>query len=1125
MWPGKVAWNVFATDAHEAGFYQGLPLDSFYIDPILLKSIIRNGENVLAVQTHNVEPNSSDLSSMAFLFFGMEDEHYTYATPPSWFPEPEKNILSADFKLKRTGETIYLFNPAGGIIGQVQYPAINSDHCYARSTDGDINWCVNNAPTPLAANDPNSCYTGYAETPVFSIPGGFYSITQSLSISTTQLGANIRFTTNGDEPDNTSTIYSTAITLDSTRAIRARVFANGFLPGRTISNSYLINEQSHLPIFTINTDSLNLWDENTGIYVLGPNADSLWPYLGANFWQDWRKPAAIEYFDKNKQKILHFNAEIEIYGNYSRSEPQKSFEIHLKDKYEAGSINYPLINDKSYITKYENIILRNSGTDWNVVHFRDALMEKIMKNTYSGYLAAESVRLFLNGSDWGVYNIHEKNNHKWVETNYELKKGEFNFLSEQGSRITAEEGSDKDYWELYDYATNQSPVSDEFYNQINSKLDLKNFSDYFIAETYYNNGDWIGDWTNNIKIWKPITENGLWRYLLLDLDFGLGLFGNVNDNRLEMARNPTANSHSSDIFDAILENPKFKNYFINRYADLLNTIYLPTNVESVMRSFKDSMAFDMNYHFTKWGSDTVSWNYEINRMMSFASQRPDITRDMLKAQFNLNGKISLTLQTSPPQAGRIEINTITPLTYPWTGIYFNGNPVTITAIPNPGFTFDHWVTSPLSGQGTDQQISLNYTSDDLITAHFTGTAGDAQVTVSEFNYNSNPSLDAEDWIELYNYANVDLDISGWMLMDEEDHHTFIFPTGTKIVANGYLVVVRDTCSFNNIYPEVLNSVGPMGFSLNNSGDQIRLYDHLGQPYLSFIYQTELPWPSEADGSGYTCELQNNSTDLSNGNNWAIGCFGGSPGKSGSNTLEFNIPISGEDYFCKNDTETLISKEFPNAIYKWSINGSPIADADSSTYSVSMVGHYSIDVSIANCVGRSKIITMKETPLAITPKVINGSRCGEGSVLLMANAPDSIYWYNSVSGETISGGNVLLTPELKESRTYFVRNGNICPSEFVKVEAKIRTECESAIAIYPNPSSGEATLILQYENLKAGNGLVQITDCCGKVLNSFSIEFSEYRSTYDIPVGGIPPGVYLISLYQNDFVHVAKMVRQ
>lgn len=35
------------------------------------------------------------------------------------------------------------------------------------------------------------------------------------------------------------------------------------------------------------------------------------------------KPAAFEFFDKSKQHIFSFNAEIEIYGNYSRAEVQK----------------------------------------------------------------------------------------------------------------------------------------------------------------------------------------------------------------------------------------------------------------------------------------------------------------------------------------------------------------------------------------------------------------------------------------------------------------------------------------------------------------------------------------------------------------------------------------------------------------------------------------------------------------------------------------------------------------------------------------------------------------------------------------------------------------------------------
>ena len=32
------------------------------------------------------------------------------------------------------------------------------------------------------------------------------------------------------------------------------------------------------------------------------------------------------------------------------------------------------------VDKIDDIVLRNSGTDWNVVHFRDAFMERLSEN-------------------------------------------------------------------------------------------------------------------------------------------------------------------------------------------------------------------------------------------------------------------------------------------------------------------------------------------------------------------------------------------------------------------------------------------------------------------------------------------------------------------------------------------------------------------------------------------------------------------------------------------------------------------------------------------------------------------------------------------------------------------------
>ena len=52
-----------------------------------------------------------------------------------------------------------------------------------------------------------------------------------------------------------------------------------------------------------------------------------------------------------------------------------------------------------------------------------------------------------------------------------------------------------------------NPNTPEFYASANNRIDLENYMDYFIAETYFQNKDWMGiEWgINNVKLWRPQT--------------------------------------------------------------------------------------------------------------------------------------------------------------------------------------------------------------------------------------------------------------------------------------------------------------------------------------------------------------------------------------------------------------------------------------------------------------------------------------------------------------------------------------------------------------------------------------------------------------------------------------------
>ena len=73
---------------HEASLYnEGFP-ENIFLDSLLLNSLLVSGENVLAVQVHNVGLSSSDMSGNFFLTFGITDESEFYSPPPFWFQEP-----------------------------------------------------------------------------------------------------------------------------------------------------------------------------------------------------------------------------------------------------------------------------------------------------------------------------------------------------------------------------------------------------------------------------------------------------------------------------------------------------------------------------------------------------------------------------------------------------------------------------------------------------------------------------------------------------------------------------------------------------------------------------------------------------------------------------------------------------------------------------------------------------------------------------------------------------------------------------------------------------------------------------------------------------------------------------
>lgn len=885
------AYDADADNWHEARMYSGGEPEVFALDEA--EKLWRQGENVLAIQVNNFEDPASDMTLIPFLTLGFDTPPDNPQGVPEILPLGE-TFLHANFKIKSEGETISISDPTGIPLDSVFTGVIESNISKGRHPDGGEEWLFYDVPTPGAANETPG-YTGRSAPPSFSQPAGLYNGPVEVSFSAVNEGAVIRYTLDGSAPTDSSDIFSENLVIAATTPVRARVYETGLLPSPVRTQTYMIDTDHILPVISLTTTPANLWDYHSGIYTMGPDASSSNPYFGANFWKDWERPVHMELFETDGTKAFSLDAGMKIHGGWPKAYAQKSVAIFARSEYGAGEINYPVFPDKN-IETFESIVLRNAGNDWKYTLFRDAMIQSLLRDCNLDLQAYRPAVVYLNGAYWGIHNIREKINEHYVASNYHIDADSIDLMeiNLQEPAAFAFHGDAENYNNLIDFVAQNDLSDDTNFRYVAGKIDVDSYIDYHVAQIYMDNKDWPG---NNNKFWRPKREGGKWRWIMFDLDYGFGLYNSsaYASNTLAWATDPDGeggnDSHNlpftTFLFRNMLLNTSFQNALINRFADYLNTIFIPEVVKSKIAELKAGIEPEMQEHYDKWGSgdfdwgSSMGWSYfgkwdsNIDRMITFAERRPDYLRDHIIDHFELSGDALVSLDVSPEGAGQVIVNTINPDAYPWSGHYFKDVPVELTALPAAGHRFVRW-EGLMDKQS--QSISVMLNEDLTIQAVFEADTGtEESIVINEINYNSEGDFGTGDWFELYNFNASAIDLSGWLFRDSNDENLFIIPQGTILEADDYLVLSHDSTDFKSFFPSV-RFTGDFNFNLSNSGDMLRLYNPGGVLVDSLVYDDGPPWPEEADGLGPTLELKNPALDNTVPGNWMASSGHGSPGK-------------------------------------------------------------------------------------------------------------------------------------------------------------------------------------------------------------------------------------------------------
>ena len=619
--------------------------------------------------------------------------------------------------LSRSGDTTMLDSV------KIDVP-IQKNHSYGRSTDGATDWKIFTSPSPNSSNNNATAYDAYASRPVFGPSPGFYTNNVSLSMNASTAGLSIRYTTDGSEPNASSTLYSSPVSISATTLVRAKCFSSNaqILPSFTESNTYFINENHNFPVLSVGSKDFN--------DLFAGSTDEIM--------------SSFEYYDANKQFQFELEGDFRGHGNDSWNFSQKGIRFYARDQYGyANKIDHPIFPTSSR-TDFDVLIIRNSGSDnypgGSIVygrptcHLRDGYIQSLADKHQLNVDTRkyQPCIVYLNGQYWGIYEMRERIDADYTDYYYGQEEKWVDMLEYWGGLdVRYGDPLATDWNNLYNYMTSNNLANAAAYNTVLNEIDEMSFLDYFIVNTHIVNTDWL-NW--NTKWWRgidPPSPTG-WRYTFWDMDnvfnlgqnyTGMGSTTYLNDpcDPQTLFSNDPDVPHM-DMINALFANPTFYDLYINRYADLLNTTL---NCDTMLAHFDAMLAEitpEMPRQIARWGGTVGDWNNNIQLLRAEISGRCAVIDSLLIGcyQPNIGPKKDIAVQVFPANAGQVKVNTIYPAYYPWQGSYFSNVNLSFQAEANAGYIFDRWelFNHSVSPALTADSIFFNLNTADSVVAIF-----------------------------------------------------------------------------------------------------------------------------------------------------------------------------------------------------------------------------------------------------------------------------------------------------------------------------------------------------------------------------------------------------------------------
>ena len=787
----------------------------------------------------------------------------------------EDNRLHTDFRLESgDGCVVYLFDKnTKEIVDSLPY--INDkplckmpapDVAFGRKTDGANEWGYQATPTPGASNCNKLCTT-LLGAPIFSQKGRVSNTAFNLTLSVpdgTPEGTVIRYTTDGSEPTATSTQYTTAIPINTTTVIRAKLFNADCLSPASTAQSYIFHPRTMtVPIFSVLTKDAYLNDAEIGLFANNNSKEDKKTH-------DWRRPVNIEMFtSEGSNSKFNQLGETRIQGGQSRANALKSMVFYANKRFDPVNKQYKyefFPDQKPGIKKFKSFSLRDGGNDFGELYFRDLIIQRTMgENTDIDWQAGHAAVLYINGEYMGMLNIRERSNEDNIESNYGIEDMDMVEISHEQikeNNVTTDlfieefKGSeDKTFYNDFKTFYSQTGHTLAEYEQW---LDVSEYLNVVIMNLFYGNNDWPG---NNTVFWRPNdddTESGLpkrFRVIVKDTDFGLGLYGKPNSfNMIDLLYNPDKWQYRGDkwaytepatrLLKNMLADPGILNLFIDKSCVFMGDFMNGTGTGKMIDKIKAEAMEEFVAHRDKYNSGQDNRSDIENKFAAaktWAEGRPNNFYNFIRQQWNLGTAIPVTINQDMDDAevpDNVLVNNIKLTKGVFDGKFFKNRNITLEGNTNDGSNIyvEKWEIKTTANNQETTSYSTNATYNFNVpscTKLSINAIVKPQVCVGQreaVSYSSTMPLDF-----------TDQPVKAYIVIENGNKfikkQVFKVPANTGLIVEGlndtYKIPVAKTSAFDDVQGNLLVSTAYRAFTVDDDGIYYGLFYSYDQERVGF----------------------------------------------------------------------------------------------------------------------------------------------------------------------------------------------------------------------------------------------------------------------------------------------------